>query len=162
MPSCVSLLSSAILTVSLPWASAQVLPCGGSFTNVQGELYPSATLSVGENAFLALSYTAPETIDGGFTVTSVNIDGMPYPDIKGTLCSTTAPHFFFPSNMEEYEAIQGVPCPIEAGTHSSNDSFAVPNIEGTVRSKIQWFTDGGALLLCLKVIVDIAPAPIVW
>ena len=154
------MLATAVAAVA---TYASVVPCGGDMTDVVVQLYPE-TLTVGKDAYLYLSYSAPYEVASGTTVSTLNFNGIPYPDMDGKLCSNTAPRYEpvseYPiaSNIlldNDYYELGEVDCPITVGVHSSNESFSVPNAAGQLKSKIQWFSETGSLLLCLKFIITI-------
>lgn len=141
-----------------------VANCGGEFTNVNAILYPSSQLQEGEEAYLYMSYDVPYDVDAGYVLTSVNFNGVPYPEFNSSLCSNSesaitkflrSPFKYF--QQRSYEKLIGLECPLTAGEHTKNSSFSVPNDIGTIKTKIGWFSDTGRLLLCLKIIVDIIP-----
>lgn len=141
---------------------SQIANCGGDFTNVNAALYPSNTLETGEEAFIYTEYTSPYEVDNGYVLTSINFNGVPYPEFNTSLCSNgesgiskflRSPFKYF--HLRAYEKVMGIDCPIKPGNFAKNSSFTVPNDIGTLRTKIGWFSDTGRLLLCLKIVVDI-------
>lgn len=136
--------------------------CGGDFTDVDAILYPSDQLETGDEAYLYTEYTAPFEVNDGYIITTLNINGVSYPDFNSSLCSNRefvvsnflrAPFKYF--SYREYEKMLGAECPILAGNNIHNSSFTVPNVEGIIKSKISWFSDAGQLLLCIKVVADV-------
>jgi hypothetical protein len=121
-------------------AQAVVPICGGSFEDMEATLYPSDTLSVGDTAYLYLKYTVPDNVANGTVVTSFNFNGMPYPDTTSALCDG-----------------KDVSCPIIPGTYSFNNSVSVPNVDGSIHTKIRWISDANVMLLCLKLFINIVP-----
>jgi hypothetical protein len=121
-------------------AQAVVPVCGGAFEDIEATIYPSDTLAVGDNAYLYLKYSVPDSVSNGTVVTSLNFNGVPYPDTTSVLCNE-----------------KDVSCPINQGTYSFNNSFSVPNIEGSIHTKIHWISDTNVLLLCLKLFINIIP-----
>jgi hypothetical protein len=158
-----------IVAATTTVAFAQVYPCGGDMTDVEVQLYPTS-LTVGKDASIYLSYNAPYEVTSGTTKTTFNFNGVPYPEMDGALCSDQLFHSstygddgdVVPSNVfdiERYYQLGAVACPIIVGIHSSNDSFAVPNMDGELKSKVEWFSESGTLLLCLKFLLTIEDAP---
>jgi hypothetical protein len=127
-------------------AQSPLTTCGGDFQEVEAILYPSSILNENQDAYLYISYVAPYQITSGYIITSLNINGMPYPDSRSELCSK------FRSIGDSAE-----PCPIMPGTHTSNISFPTPDIAGKYKLKTGWFTDTDVLLLCLKMLIEIVP-----
>lgn len=145
-------------------SGSQLANCGGDFTNVNAILYPSNTLVVGEEAYMYMEYDAPYEVEAGYILTSVSFNGMPFPDFNSSLCSNSesgitkflrSPYNYL--KQRTYEKIMGEDCPLTAGQHTKNSSFSVPNDQGTLKTKIAWFSDTGRLLLCLKALIDIIP-----
>lgn len=127
-------------------AQSTVTTCGGDFQEVEAILYPSSILCENQEAYLYLSYNAPYQIDNGYIITTLNINGVPYPDSRSELCSG------FMSTDDN-----AISCPIMKGTHTINISFPTPNIDGKYKLKTGWFTDTNVLLLCLKMLIEIVP-----
>jgi hypothetical protein len=150
------------------WTTSAVSTCGGEFTDQKAELYPSDNLGVGQEAYFYLSYGVPREIEGGYIITSYSVDGVPIPESRSSLCEAVARDeisdgesnvsSWWTDTSYENPIRDGVPCPITVGQHSSNTTFTVPNIDGAIKSKIGWFTDGGILLLCIKMFVNFVPA----
>lgn len=160
---CKTLVALAVLVPCILSQTPQMI-CGGDFTDVEAILYPSTNLNAGQDAYFYLSYDAPYEVTDGYVMTSLHVNGVPYPDSKSDLCQQQTglgnKGFWMDDDDDENTAVmsEGVPCPITAGTHSRNSSFAVPNMDGEFKSKIGWFTQSGTLLLCIKMLVDIVPA----
>ena len=161
---CKTLAALAVLIPGILSQQPQTI-CGGDFTDVEAILYPSTNLNAGQDAYFYLSYDAPYEVADGYVMTSLHVNGVPYPDSKSDLCKQQQQQQtglgnkgFWMDNDENTVMSEGVPCPITAGTHSRNASFAVPNMDGEFKSKIGWFTQSGTLLLCIKMLVDIVPA----
>jgi hypothetical protein len=162
------MLKTLLLSALATFTAAQVSPCGGDMTDVEAQLYPEI-LTVGEGASLYLRYDAPYKVVAGTTKTTFNFNGVPYPEMDGKLCSddfgaavaassddvAAAANTF---DLERYYQFGAVACPITVGVHESNDSFSVPNVGGQLKSKVQWFSESGALLLCLKFLITIEDA----
>jgi hypothetical protein len=156
---CKTLVALAVVVPGI-LSQSPLLNCGGDFTDVEATIYPSTNLNAGQTAYFYLSYNAPYEVSSGYVTTSLSVNGVPYPDSKSDLCQSTE----FSSSglwMDDDNAqmiSDGVPCPITVGAHSRNSSFTVPNMDGSFKSKIGWFTESGTLLLCIKMLVDIVPA----
>jgi hypothetical protein len=155
----------AFLAIAVPETKSQaVLPtCGGSFTDVEAILYPSTNLNVGEDAYFYLSYTAPTEVTDGYTITTLNVNGVPFPENRANLCETNELGSSFSIWRDDDFSLsdQGNACPITVGTHATNSSFSVPDVDGQLKSKIAWFSPDGEMLLCIKMIVNVAQA-VVW
>ena len=158
-------------------AISQVSPCGGDFSDVEAKVYPEI-LTVGDEAYLYLRYSAPYEVDDGSTTTTLTFNSVPYPDMDGKLC-TDAPFLGWGEDdgeerssedteeeplaantaaLESYFALGAVGCPITVGSHASNESFSIPNMAGRLKSKVQWLSQSGTLLLCLKFLLTIEDA----
>jgi hypothetical protein len=142
----------------------QMANCGGEFTDIDAVLYPSDQLNMGEEAYLYTKYTSSFEVDSGYVVTHISFNGVPYPEFNTTLCSNGESRFstflrspFKYIHYRNYEKMLSIDCPIEAGTSSKNASFTVPNEEGTLKTKISWFSETGNLLLCIKILAEIIP-----
>ncbi len=136
--------------------------CGGDFTDVNAVLYPSDELYMGEEAYINMNYNSPIEVDDGYVITQASFNGVPYPEFNSSLCSESGSLYslrsaFSFSAFRLYEKLVSNDCPIAPGFHSKNSSFTVPNVEGTLKSKISWHSSTGTLLLCLKMLVNIVP-----
>jgi hypothetical protein len=143
----------------------QMANCGGEFTDIDAVLYPSDQLEMGEEAYLYTKYTAPFEIDSGYVVTTISFNGVPYPEFNTSLCSNEESRIskllrspFKYIHYRNYEKMLSIDCPIQSGISSKNASFTVPNEEGTLKTKISWFSETGNLLLCIKILAEIIPA----
>ena len=156
--------AALLTTVPAVAAQAPMMTCGGTFGNVEAILYPSADLTVGEEAYFYLSYTAPSEITDGYTITTFNVNGMPFPESKENLCQTDEASTFSIWRDDDTLLTDGtvISCPITVGTHATNSSFAVPNVDGQLKSKISWFSADGEMLLCVKMVVNVVAPSIVW
>jgi hypothetical protein len=142
-----------------------VANCGGEFTDIDAFLYPSNQLETGEEAYLYTKYNAPFEVENGYVLTTLNFNGVPYPEFNTSLCSNGESGFtkFLRSPLKylhyrTYEKILSEGCPILEGNHAINSSFIVPNDVGTLKSKISWFSDSGSLLICIKILaIIVAP-----
>jgi hypothetical protein len=156
------LISSLATAASLRATENTLIPCGGTFENINATFAPSAPLTINEETYLYLSCDIPNTIVDGYIITSITLNGIPYADMKSNLCGNTLTTYYnttsrdipFPT-YRSYEKFVGLACPIERGQYIQNSSFIVPNIEGKLKMKIQWFSYTSTLLLCLKAFVDI-------
>jgi hypothetical protein len=159
---CKTLIGLAVLAPGILSQSA-LLNCGGDFTEVEAILYPSSNLNADQEAYFYLSYNAPYDVSDGYIITSVNVNGVPYPDSRSDLCKSTAKfsELLTDSETDDVRIAVGneILCPIVSGTHSGNSSFTVPNMDGSFKSKIRWFTESGTLLLCIKMLVEVIPGP---
>ena len=166
-----SIISSAI-SLRKTVRDSDFIVCGGRFENINATLTPQPPLVVGRETYMYLSFDVPDNIDNGYTVTSVAINGVTYPDIKSNLCANDyiIDAYYDPASLESYnklsnnltyyhyknyEKFVGIDCPIRPGQYIQNSSFVIPNIEGQMKLKIQWFSTTATLLLCLKTFVDI-------
>lgn len=119
-------------------ATNTITSCGGDFQNIYGVIVPDQLIK-NQEAYFYISYDVPYEVNSGSVETTLNANGVIYPDINSKLCDS-------------------IPCPIKVGSYNHNSSFPLTNIDGNIRSKIRWYSDAGTLLLCMKIMIDILPA----
>lgn len=122
------------------FASSSVSDCGKNplFTITQLTLNPSTSAKPNENVTLGLTYTSPTTIQNGTVVTSVTYNFVPFSPSTALLCTSA-------------------PCPILPGTYDGSSWYLMPSgLSGTIVTTIQWYSDTGLELLCIKMTLKAA------
>jgi hypothetical protein len=105
------------------------------------ELSPDPPIK-GEAVYMTVELDNPSVdITDGTVLTTVSVNGFPYPASKQSLCENTA-------------------CPIVTGFNNRSTESTWPStVSGRITSKITWTGINGESLLCIEIIVSTGETP---
>jgi hypothetical protein len=126
-------LFGALLFSVLATGMATIRDCSngkGLFTMISQGFSPEPPVP-GQDATLWFYYQVPDgmTVTAGTAKYSFTFNGIPFSPTVDDLCTQ-------------------VDCPLVPGIYNLSSTSQFPSLSGKVVSTIQWYNEGGALLLC--------------
>ena len=130
--SLVAVVSAAAAFFSLSSSSVSDCAAGKSVFQINSQGFSPEPPVAGENVTLWIDYTVPDgvTVNGGSAKYSVTYNGIPFPASTEDLCTQ-------------------ITCPQVPGTYNITSTSEWPSgLSGKIVTKIQWYDESGAELLC--------------